>query len=83
MHMSEFTYNIFHNRVFTQHNSYNGIFISPIGVQNRDLVQKVLVGTLKKKIDSLCFLIVHYSYSYHRNVCMYKPVTMNERDAAQ
>ena len=33
--------------------------------------------------DYLCFLIVHYSYSYHINVCLYRLVIMNERDTTQ
>ena len=33
--------------------------------------------------DYLYFLIVHYSYSYHIKVCLYRPVIMNERDIAQ
>ena len=39
--------------------------MSPVGVQNRDLIQKVPVGTLQNRTDSLCFLTVHYSDSYH------------------
>ena len=34
MDLSKFTY----NRVFIYHNSYNGIYISPVRVQNKDLV---------------------------------------------
>ena len=68
MDISEFTYNI--------------ILISPVRVQNIDLVQKVPVGTLQNKVDSLCFLIVHYSDYYHINVCLYRLVTMNQRDAS-
>ena len=34
-------------------------------------------------IDFLCFLIVHYSYSYHISVCLYRPKIMNEMDVAQ
>ena len=45
-------------------------FISPVGVQNRDLVQKIPVGTLQDITDFLCFLLVHFSVSYHINVCI-------------
>ena len=60
----------FYNRVFIYHNSYNVVFISPVGVQNKDLVQKVprSYNTEWRKIDYLFFLIIHYSYSYHTNV---------------
>ena len=34
----------------------------------------------QSRTDYLCFLIVHYSYSYHINVFMYRLVIMNERD---
>ena len=29
--------------------------MSPVGVQNRDLVHKVPLGTLQNRTDSLCF----------------------------
>ena len=48
--------------------TYNIILISPIGVLNRDLVQKVPVGTLQNKTDFLCFLLIQFSDSYHINV---------------
>ena len=55
------------------------------------LYQKVLVGTLhdRTKIclsiraDCFCFLMVHYSNTYHINVFLHNPITMNERDVAQ
>ena len=47
---------------------YNRVFISPVGVQNRDLVQKVPIGILQNITNFLCFLIVYYSYSYRINV---------------
>ena len=62
---------------------YNKVFISLVGVQNRDLVQKVPVGTLQNITDSLCFLIIHYSDSYHINACLYRLEIMNERDTVQ
>ena len=37
----------------------------------------------QSRIDLLCFLIVHYSYSYHINVCLYRSEIMNERDISQ
>ena len=62
---------------------YSRVFISPVGVQNRDLVQKVPVGTLQNIIDSLCFLIVCYLDSYYINVCLYRLEIMNEGDTTQ
>ena len=38
---------------------------------------------ITEKSDFLCFLIVLYLDSYHINVCPYRPVIMNERDATQ
>ena len=42
-----------------------------------------MYNTEQSRTDYLYFLIVHYSYSYHINVYLYRLVTMNERDAAQ
>ena len=61
----------------------NEVFISPIEVHNKNLVQKIPVGTLQNITDFLCFLIVHYSDSYHINVYLYRPKIMNEKDTEQ
>ena len=45
----------FYNRVFIYHNSYNVVFISPIGVQNRDIVQKVLVGIIQNREELIIY----------------------------
>ena len=53
---------------------YNRILITKFHISHRssdiDLIQKVLGGTLQNIIDFLCFLLVHFSDSYHINVCI-------------
>ena len=57
------------------------VFIFPVGVQNRDLVQKVPVGTLQNTTNSLCFLIVQYSDSYYSYDGVFiSPVGFQNRD---
>ena len=69
--------------------SYSIILITGFLIFCRSLEQRSYTeGTHKhntelSRTDYLCFLIVHYSCSYLINVCLYRPITMNERDAAQ
>ena len=83
MHMSEFKYNL----ILIIEFSYSIILITGFHISHRSLEHRSCTegtrryNTEHSRIDYLCFLIVHYSYSYHINVCLYRPVTMNERDA--
>ena len=57
----------------------------------QNLVQRVPVGTLQSRTE-IClsiivfyfyFLILHCSYPYHINVCLYRSGIRNERDTTQ
>ena len=50
----------FYNKVFIQHNSYNVIFISPVGVQNKDLVQKVPVGIIQNRVELITYAFLSF-----------------------
>ena len=56
MHISKFTYNL----ILITEFSYSIILITSFHISRRSSKQS--------KTDYLCFLIVHYSYSYHINV---------------
>ena len=83
--MLEFMYNL----ILITEFSYNIILITGFHISRRSLEQRCCIEgtrryiTEQRRIDYLCFLIVHYSYFYHINVCLYRPETMNDRDAAQ
>ena len=47
-------------RYSDSYHSYDRVFISPIGVQNRGLIQKVHVGTLQNRAEMSTF-----SFMYH------------------
>ena len=67
------------------------MFDHPLEYITEVLYQKVSVGTLHGRneiclsirADCFCFLMVHYSDTYHINVCLHSPVTMNEKGATQ
>ena len=85
MHMLEFTYNLI---IITEF-SYSIILITGFHISRRSSEQKSCTESTHRYIiehsitDYLFFLIVHYSYSYHINVCLYRSIRMNERDIAR
>ena len=85
MHMSKFTY----KKNSITELSYDIILIMGFHISHRSSEQRSCTeGTRKYNTEQsrtyyLCLLIVHYSYSYHINVCLYRPVTMNDRNVAQ
>ena len=85
MHMLEFTYNL----ILIIEFSYSIILITGFHISRKSLEQRSCTEgtrryiTNQSRTDYLCFLVVHYSYSYHINVCLYRPIAMNERDTAQ
>ena len=85
MHMSKFTYNL----ILIIEFSYSIILMTGFHISHRSSEQRSYTegthryNTELSRIDYLCFLIVYYSYSYDINVCLYRLVTMNERDVTQ
>ena len=81
--MLEFTY----NRISITKFSYNIILILKFHISrrssDRDLVQKVPLGTLQNRTDFLCFLFVHYLDRQHISIFLHRLVTMNERNTTQ
>ena len=84
MHIIEFTYNrILYHRVY-QSLHITEFFLSLVGVQNIDLVQKVPIGTLQNITDFLCFLLILYSDSYHSYDRVFiSPVGVQNKDLVQ
>ena len=60
------------------------IFLSLVGIQNRDFVLKVPIGTSQNITDFLCFLLIHYSDSYHSYDGVFiSPVEVQNMDLVQ